>query len=91
MAKTNLEKNELGAYPCKVCARKHVIVYPIFKNYSGLVYAQCPNCDKFDPYEFIGSTKRGAINNWNDTMVHDYDAYCFKRKPEEGADNEKED
>ena len=38
----------------------------------GLYYAKCSNleCDKYDPYEFIGVTEKAAIENWNDTMTH---------------------
>ena len=67
-----IEKNEMGAYPCKACKRKHIISYPMVNNVTGLYYAKCnnPECDKYDPYEFIGTTKKNAIENWNDTMMH---------------------
>lgn len=92
MTKIKAEKNEFGAYPCKACLRKHVTCYPVLKSYSGLVYAQCsnPECDKFDPYEFIGSTKNNAVHNWNETMVHDYDS-SDKRDYNKGINNENED
>lgn len=84
MKKEDLKPNKIGAYPCKACLRKHIISYPILKTVADLTYAQCSNleCNKYDPYEFIGSTKKGAINNWNDTMVHDYDSYDKRQKSE---------
>ena len=84
MKKEDLKPNEIGAYPCKACLRKHIISYPILKTVADLTYAQCSNleCNKYDPYEFIGSTKKGAINNWNDTMVHDHDSYDKRQKSE---------
>lgn len=72
MSKEQLEKNENGAYPCKACKRKHIISYPTVSKVTGLYYAKCsnPECDKYDPYEFIGTTQKNAIANWNDTMNH---------------------
>ncbi len=84
MSKKELEKNEMGAYPCKACMRRHIVSYPVVKMITGLPYAQCsnPECDRFDPYEFIGSTKKGAILNWNETMGHDYDSTNKKSENE---------
>lgn len=72
MAKEKVIKDENGACPCKACKRKHIISYPIVNNITGLYYAKCsnPECDKYDPYWFMGTTKKNAIANWNDTMEH---------------------
>ena len=82
--KEELIKNEIGAYPCKACLRKHITSYPILKNVNGLIYAQCSNCacDKFDLYEFIGNNKNSAIRNWNEIMAHDYDSNTKKNEDE---------
>lgn len=46
--------------PCKYCGGKpRVATVP-----GDLHYAQC-KCGNWNPYEFIGSTPRGAIENWN--------------------------
>lgn len=42
------------------CGHKPKIV-----NYAGLYYAQCPCCHKWDPYQFLGTTPRVAIEQWN--------------------------
>ena len=80
--KDELVKNEMGAYPCKACLKKQITSYPIIKTVADLAYAQFsnPECSKYDPYEFIGSTKKGAILNWNESMVHDYDSYDKRDK-----------
>lgn len=64
--------DENGAYPCKICNRKHQIFYPKYFCAEGLVYARCsnPSCDKYSPYEFIGTNKTGAIRHWNYVMQH---------------------
>ena len=60
-----------GACPCKVCKRKYSQeFYPTYTIIDDLVYARCPNCDRYSPYEFLGSTKKGAIQAWNDCMMH---------------------
>lgn len=70
--KEELIKDENGAYPCKACKRKHITSYPIFTKVMGLYYAKCanPSCAKYDPFEFIGTTQKNAIENWNATMQH---------------------
>ena len=64
--------NEEGALPCKCCKRKGKIVYPKIVEITGeeLFYAQCPECKnkKWDIYEFLGPSKKGAIKTWNYTM-----------------------
>ena len=64
--------NEDGALPCKSCKRKGKIVYPRIVEISGedLYYAQCPNpkCHHSDPYDYLGSTVKRTIENWNRTM-----------------------
>lgn len=68
-----------NAEPCKCCLRgvkskgqviipKGTISYPIVKKIQDLYYAQCPKCNHFDPYEFLGTTERNAINSWNSMM-----------------------
>ena len=71
-AKEEIVKNEKGACPCKACKRKYGIFYPEVNKVMGLYYAKCsnPECDKYDPYEFIGTTEKNAIENWNETMQH---------------------
>lgn len=93
MAKEKLEKNEYGAYPCKTCLRKHIISYPTISKVMGLYYAKCSNCecDKYDPYEFIGTTEKSSIENWNQTMVHDYDSSSNRDYSDKGANNETKD
>lgn len=70
MAKEEIQYDEQGACPCKACKRKKRIKYPRLTIIDGLVYAQCPGCDRYSPYEFLGMTKKFAIVNWNDTMEH---------------------
>lgn len=66
--KDKLDKNQ--ACSCKSCRRKNILKYPVISEISGLFYARCPNCDKHDPYDFLGITRKAAIANWNDTMAH---------------------
>lgn len=47
--------------PCKYCGHKPKIV-PI----DGLFYAQCTNCTKYDPYEFVGRSENKVLATWND-------------------------
>lgn len=45
---------------CKKCGHPgHVITI------SGLYYAQCTHCTKWDPFQFLGFNEAGAIKNWN--------------------------
>ena len=32
---------------------------------SGSPYAQCSKCTKWDPYQFLGFSREGAIKVWN--------------------------
>lgn len=41
---------------------KHI---PKIVNYTGLFYAQCPCCHKWDPYQFLGATPKAAVDQWN--------------------------
>ena len=93
MTKIIAEKNDRGAYPCKSCYRKHVTSYPTVTKVMGLYYAKCSNCecDKYDPYEFIGTTEKNAILNWNDTMAHDHDSSINRDYNSKGVNNENED
>lgn len=45
--------------PCKKCKRQ-----PVIKEIEGLFYAQC-RCDKWNPYEHLGVSRKACINNWN--------------------------
>lgn len=38
---------------------------PKIVQYADLFYAQCPCCHKWDPYQFLGSTPKIAIEQWN--------------------------
>jgi len=84
MAKEEIIKDERGACPCKACKRKRGIFYPEVNKIMGLYYAKCsnPECDKYDPYEFIGTTTKNAIENWNEIMCHSTENMC-KDKPDE--------
>lgn len=55
---------------CKHCKYKTgEKFYPtIHEADGGLFYARCPNCSYYSPYDFIGSTRNGAIRNWNTYM-----------------------
>ena len=72
MVKKEIQYNEEGAASCKHCKRKGQIVYPRIVEISGeeLYYAQCPKCKHWDLYEFLGTTRRNAIKNWNSTMLN---------------------
>ena len=72
MVKKEIQCNEEGAAPCKHCKRKSQIVYPRIVEINGeeLYYAQCPKCKHWDLYEFLGTTRRNAIKNWNSTMLN---------------------
>lgn len=59
------------AVPCKRCGSK-----PILVKINDLWYARCPGfehtkknglvkCQKWLPFEFLGITKKAAIDNWN--------------------------
>jgi len=84
MTKEEIVKNETGACPCKACKRKRGIFYPVINKVMGLYYAKCsnPECDKYDPYEFIGTTAKGAIENWNETMCHSTENICKEKTNE---------
>ena len=45
---------------CRYCGKKPRIVTV----FGSLYYAQC-KCNKWNPYEFVGTTPVKAINNWN--------------------------
>lgn len=70
--------NEKGAAPCKYCKRKGKISYPFISNVEDLYYAKCPNCNYYDPYEFLGISEKKAIANWNETMLNKTDNYKNK-------------
>jgi len=63
--------DENGACPCKICKRKlNQNIFPTYVKIDDLVYARCPSCEKYSPYEFLGTTKKGAIAAWNECMEH---------------------
>lgn len=64
-----IEFNEKGAAPCKNCKRHKKTSYPMISNVEDLYYAKCPNCNFYDPYEFLGASEKKAIENWNNTML----------------------
>lgn len=68
--KKGLIYDERGAAPCKFCKRKGHIVYPKIVEIEDLYYAQCsnPKCHRSDPYDYLGSTVKRTIENWNRTM-----------------------
>lgn len=45
---------------CKKCGHIGKVV-----KISGLYYVQCHHCNKWDPYQFLGATPKGAISEWN--------------------------
>lgn len=45
---------------CKKCGGKGKLV-----NLTGLIYAQCSHCTKWDPYQFLGFTVEDAVRTWN--------------------------
>lgn len=70
---------EIKTECCKACKRgikqagvvivpKGTESHPIVKNIQGLFYAQCPNCTNYDPYQFLGTTKKTCIESWNNYM-----------------------
>lgn len=68
--KTRLRDERLvaeGKKPGTVPAKKSVRCNckPKIVSFSGLFYAQCTRCNKWDPYQFLGSTPRVAIEQWN--------------------------
>lgn len=68
--KKDVVLNKDGAAPCKHCLKKSKKnVYPVISSNQSLFYARCPNCNKEDPFEFIGLTEEKAINNWNRIML----------------------
>lgn len=45
---------------CKHCGKSpKIVAFP-----GDLFYAQC-RCNKWNPYDFCGATKNGAIRSWN--------------------------
>lgn len=61
-------RNEKDAAPCKNCKRHKKTVYPEVIEVDELYYARCPECNYYDPYEFLGLSEKKAINVWNETM-----------------------
>ena len=45
---------------CKHCGAPGQVV-----TIMGVQYAQCTNCTKWDPYQFVGINNAGAIHRWN--------------------------
>lgn len=68
--KKGLIYDERGAAPCKFCKRGGHLVYPKIVEIEDLYYAQCsnPKCHRSDPYDYLGSTVKRTIENWNRTM-----------------------
>ena len=56
------EKHPLDSVACVGCGGKPVI----YQYDYNMWYVQCcnPNCHKFDKYEFLGSSRTAAINQW---------------------------
>lgn len=52
--------NNITVNPCKYCHRMPNVVGVR----GDLYYAQC-RCGKWNPYEFIGTTRLHALENWN--------------------------
>lgn len=76
MLKTEIKYyDENGTCPCKACKRKKRIRYPRINLIDGLYYAQCTNCGNFGLYDFIGLSRKAAINNWNNRMEHNDNEY----------------
>jgi len=72
MAKSELVYyDDRGFCPCKNCKKRYSIIrFPEVRIIGNLAYARCTNCDKYDPYEFVGTNRRGVMLNWNDVMLH---------------------
>lgn len=53
--------------PCKRCK-----CIPKVVEFSGLFYVQCDgkSCSKWLPYQFLGGTRRAAIQSWNYANTH---------------------
>lgn len=45
---------------CKKCGAQGKII-----RISDLFYAQCKSCHKWDKFQFLGATEKGAIKEWN--------------------------
>lgn len=46
---------------CRYCKNPGIVV-PV----DDLFYARCTHCNKWSPYEFLGTTRVNAIKNWNE-------------------------
>lgn len=68
--KKGLIYDDRGAAPCKFCKKNGNLVYPKIVEIEDLYYAQCsnPKCHRSDPYDYLGSTVKRTIENWNRTM-----------------------
>ena len=68
--KKGLIYDDRGAAPCKFCKKGGHLVYPKVVEIEDLYYAQCsnPKCHHSDPYDYLGSTVKRTIENWNRTM-----------------------
>ena len=77
MKETSVAKEEIVAKPCKYCKMKQKEeFFPFVSNPEpNLYYARCPNCNHYNIYEFIGTTRDNALINWNKTMGHDTRPY----------------
>ena len=56
--------------PCKYCKRTQKIdSYPnLVSPFTGLFYAQCPTCNHYGQYDFVGTNKKNALRHWNIIM-----------------------
>lgn len=61
--------NAEGACPCKHCRRLKRINYPVVDEVAGLFYARCTGCQRYEPFTFLGTTRKNAIRAWNDLML----------------------
>lgn len=66
----NIVYDKNGAAPCKFCKTKETVYYPKIVQVDDLYYAQCSNCKchRSNPYEYLGTTVKNSIYNWNRTM-----------------------
>ena len=66
----NILYDDRGAAPCKFCKKKGHIYYPKVVEIEELYYAQCSNsrCHNSDQYEYLGTSVKRTIENWNRTM-----------------------